>query len=145
MSEDIDPERKFSNGRDWDNSIDWDDASDGSDGGYNIHGSPINPEAMKELVQLRMEVARLREAQKWLSMDLAPEDGTVILAVVDVYSSTTKKFLRSDIHLVGRDAHGDAVTLEGDDVGWAWEDFKCWKPIVFPPAPADQEGEKNEN
>lgn len=64
MTGDIDPERKFSNGSDWNNSIDWDDASDGSDGGYNIHGSPINAEAMKELIQLRMTNARLREAVK---------------------------------------------------------------------------------
>ena len=60
MSDDIDPDRKFSNGSEWDNSIDWDDASDGSDGGYDRHGSPINANAMKELVQLRMETSRLR-------------------------------------------------------------------------------------
>lgn len=60
MNDDIDPDRKFSNGTDWDNSIDWDDASDGSDGGYDRHGSPINANAMKELVQLRMETSRLR-------------------------------------------------------------------------------------
>lgn len=70
MTDDIDPERKFSNGSDWNNSIDWDDASDGSDGGYNIHGSPINAEAMKELIQLRMTNARLQgllvEAQDYI-------------------------------------------------------------------------------
>jgi len=60
MIDDIDPDRKFSNGADWDNSIDWDDASDGSDGGYDRHGSPISANAMKELVQLRMETSRLR-------------------------------------------------------------------------------------
>jgi hypothetical protein len=60
MSDDIDPDRKFSNGTDWDNSIDCDDASDGSDGGYDRHGSPINANAMKELVQLRMETSGLR-------------------------------------------------------------------------------------
>lgn len=92
-------------------------------------------EAADEITHLREENARLRAAQEWHPMDEAPVDGTVILAVIDVYSSTTKKFLRSDMHVIRRDALGDAVTSEGDDVGWAWDDFKCWKPIVFPPVP----------
>lgn len=52
---DIDPERKFSNGSDWDNSIDWDDASDGSDGGYTLHDNYIHPDAMKEIIKLRID------------------------------------------------------------------------------------------
>lgn len=72
MTVDIDPERKFSNGSDWNNSIDWDDASDGSDGGYNIHGSPINAEAMKELIQLRMTNARLQKDKENLREALKP-------------------------------------------------------------------------
>lgn len=70
MTDDIDPERKFSNGSDWDNSIDWDDSSDGSDGGYTRNGNYINSDAMKELIKLRIDSynkdKRIEELEKVL-------------------------------------------------------------------------------
>lgn len=74
MNNDIDPERRFSNGTDWENSVDCDDASDGSDGGYDRHCRPINSNAMKELIQLRMDNAQLREALKPFARALASYD-----------------------------------------------------------------------
>jgi|GEM_PF-3104322 len=60
MSDDIDPDRKFSNPTDWDNYIDDGDASDGSDGGFDVKGNRITARAMEELIELRIEITRLR-------------------------------------------------------------------------------------
>jgi hypothetical protein len=57
-----DVDRKYSNGSDWDNSIDYDDEPDGSEGGYDRHGNFIIANAMVELVKLRVENTKLREA-----------------------------------------------------------------------------------
>lgn len=55
-------EREFSDGSIWDVSIDFDMAADGSEGGYDSHGNYVVPEAMTEIVQLRMANYCLRKS-----------------------------------------------------------------------------------
>ena len=66
----------------------------------------------------------------WQLMKTAPTDGTFIIAALKVYRADDKSFLRWDVCVIARDTEtGDAITMDGDYCGWAWEDFDVWKPI----------------
>jgi hypothetical protein len=53
----------------YDNTVEGDDAPDGSEGGYDEHGNYIAPAAMMEIVDLRDEVARLKERALLLELE----------------------------------------------------------------------------
>ena len=112
--------------------------------GVEAESNFVMSEAIDAINHLLAENARLQKAQEWQPMDTAPEDGTCILAIIDVWSFSTGHFLRWEVHAIRKEDSGEAVNIDGDDVGWYWEDFKFWKPLELPPEPTVRKGESDE-
>ena len=112
--------------------------------GVEAESNFVMSEAIDAINHLLSENARLQKAQEWQPMDTAPTDGTHVLAIVDVWGTSTGRFLNWEPYVVGSDEFGNAYDVGGYDVGWMWEDFKFWKPLELPPEPTVREGGKDE-
>lgn len=114
--------RKYSDPSKYSISIDSDDNPDGSDGGYGAHGNYVIPEAMMEIVSLRAEVYKQREAlAEWMmAHGMATGDGDTTGDLLRALDFHWREMLASLRHLrAERDQIAEALRYLIEELdGW---------------------------
>ena len=87
----------------------------------------------REIRRLQSDLAKAREALTWRPTD--PNDQDLRLCGLWVQNRLTGDYWEQ--FLARQDDDGNAVTADGDDIGWQWEDL-MFVPLV--PAPAASGG-----